>query len=88
METKTGFFEEKEGHKSSSRLIAFIVVVSALLMAEQILIFAYLQGTSVLMAATSAGTAFITIGGASMLYMYNQKKQELSADKENEIPKP
>lgn len=73
---QTGYFEAAPGNKSSSRLTSFIVVMAALAMSEQILIFAYLLGTDILLAAASAGTTFVTIGGASMYYMYNQKKQE------------
>lgn len=84
METKTGYFEEKPGHRSSSRLIAFIVICYACILAEQVIIFAFLQNANILMAAASAGTAFTTVAGAAMYYMYNQKKQEL--DKADETP--
>ncbi len=77
--TKTkqmGYFQDAQDKPSSSRLTSFIVVISALLMAEQVLIFAYLMDSDILMAASAAGTTFVTIGGASMYFMYNQKKQE------------
>lgn len=71
-----GFFDAAPNNRSSSRLTSFIVVMAALSMSEQVLIFAYINGTDILLAAASAGTTFVTIGGASMYYMYNQKKQE------------
>lgn len=71
-----GYFQDGLGNKSSSRLSSFIVTMAAIVLSEQVLLFAYLNDSDILLAATSAGTTFISIAGPSMYFMYNQKKQE------------
>lgn len=71
-----GFFVDKTGKKSSSRLNAFIVICFAMLMSQEVLLFAYLSKSDILMAAGSIGTMFITIAGPAMYFMFKQKKTE------------
>lgn len=70
---KRSFFEDVNGNKSSSRLITFIVIIVALLDVNVILWFGR---ENVMIAATAAGTFFGTVAGASLFWMYNQKKNE------------
>jgi len=72
----TGYFQDDKGNKSSSRLSSFIVTMAAIALSEQVLLFAYLGKSDILLAAASAGTTFISIAGPSMYFMYNQKKME------------
>jgi hypothetical protein len=57
--------------------------MAALALSQEVILFAYLSESDILLAAASAGTTFITIAGPSMYFMYNQKKQEekISGDK-------
>jgi hypothetical protein len=74
-----GFLQGADGGYSNSRLIADIVILAALAFAEQVIL---LRGdTSIIVTASAAGTIFLTIGGASMAFLYVQKKTE---DKEIE----
>lgn len=70
------FFKDENNKDSSSRLNAFIVIVSALLMAEQVLLFAHFSEADIFLAAGSAGTTFMTIAGPAMYFVFKQKKQE------------
>ena len=71
-----GFFQDDKGNKSSSRLNSSIVIWSALVMAEQVLLFAYLMRSDILLAASAAGTTFMTIASPAMYFMFKQKTQE------------
>lgn len=70
------YFKDNNGKDSSSRLISFIVIMAALIMAEQVLLFAYLMEADIFLASSSAGTTFVSIAGPSMFFLFNQKKQE------------
>ena len=72
-----GFFQDNNGDRSSSRLNSSIVIWAALLMAEQVLIFAYMMKADIFLAASSAGTTFATIAGPAMYFMFKQKSQEI-----------
>lgn len=79
MENKTGYLEEKPGHKSNARLLAFLIVCAALLFSEQVLIFSYLSdGTGILAGSAAASTIFLTIATPALVFMFNYKKQELN----------
>jgi hypothetical protein len=69
-----GFLQGADGGYSNSRLIADIVILAALAFAEQVLLFRGNAG--IMVAASAAGTIFLTIGGASMAFLYVQKKTE------------
>lgn len=71
---KTGYFEVSPGNKSSSRLIAFIVIVWSLVLATVVLWFGR---ENVILAAASAATIFTTIAGPAMIFLFNQKKTEV-----------
>ena len=76
----SSFFSDNKGNKSSSRLSSFMVICFAMLIAQETLLFAYLRKADILMAAGAAGTAFITIAGPAMVFMFNQKKTEEKAN--------
>lgn len=74
---KTGFFQSISGNQSSSRLIGFIVIICALIYAQEIIWFGK---TDIMMAATAAGTIFITIAAPAMAFLFAQKKNELKQE--------
>lgn len=78
---KTEFFQSISGNKSSSRLIGFIVVVAALIFAQEI-IYAGLHTTPIEFMGTAgaAGTLFITIAGPAMGFLFMQKKTEVKQE--------
>ena len=76
---KNGFFEARNGSKSSTRLISFITVMTALIFAQEVI---YFGRGNVVTAAAAAGTIFITIAGSALAYQYQQKKTENKQDEE------
>ena len=74
---KTGFFQSISGNNSSSRLIGFIVIVAALIFAQEVIIFGK---TEIMAAAGAAGTIFLTIAGPAMAFLFAQKKQEVKKE--------
>lgn len=70
-----GFLQGENGNNSNSRLVADIVILAALCFAEQVLLFRGDAG--IMVAASAAGTIFITVGGAAMAFLFAQKKQEI-----------
>lgn len=81
----TGFFQSISGNKSSSRLIGFIVVVIALVFAQEI-IYAGLHTNPIELmgVAGAAGTLFITIAGPAMGFLFLQKKTEVKQENNSE----
>ena len=75
---KTGFFQSISGNNSSSRLIGFIVVVVALIFAQEVI---YFGKQSVIESAAAAGTIFLTIAGPAMAFLFAQKKNEIKQEK-------
>ena len=79
---KQGFLQGRDGGNSNSRMIADIVILYALALAQQVLLFR--GDASIMLAASAAGTIFITIGGAAMAFLFVQKKEEEKQIKKNE----
>lgn len=75
-----GYFQDWKGNKSSTRLIGFIVTMFALIESMMVLIFAYLEGTSVMTSAVAGGTVFASIAGPVMVYLFQNKKEELKKE--------
>ena len=74
---KTGFFEDSNGNKSSSRLIAVIMIGSGLLMScSFIVIGLLLPDVSLLKIATAIGLLFSSVAGPALLFLFAQKKEE------------
>ena len=69
-----GFLQGPDGHNSNSRLVADIVILYALALSQQVLLFRGDAG--IMVAASAAGTIFLTVGGAAMAFLFAQKKQE------------
>ena len=84
---KYTFFKDANGKDSNSRLTAFIVIMCALLMAEQVLLFAYWAQADIFLAAGSCGTTFVSIAGPSLYFLYGQKKQEIDEEDDTERTK-
>lgn len=78
---KTGFFYSIYGRKSSTRLLAFIIVIYALVLAQQVV---YFGRENVIVAAAAAGTLFLTIAGPTLAWVYAQKKTEVNEGGKNE----
>ena len=74
-----GYFNDPDGNKSSSRLIAFIVIMAALVFSSAIILIGYDQKTGVMVIAPAAGTIFVTIAGPAMAFLFVQKKTEEKA---------
>ncbi len=73
------FFEDHKGNKSSNRGHFYMITIWAMFMSSFILIFGD-HSEMVTIAGASAGF-FTAIVGPAMVYMYNQKKNELNMDK-------
>lgn len=80
---KAEFLEDPDGNKSNSRRIGLLVVIAALILAQEVLIFAYLEGTKVMVSSTAAGTLFITVAGSAMYFLFKQKQTETKTTKEH-----
>jgi len=78
---KTGFFQSISGNQSSSRLIGFLVIVAALIFAQEVI---YFGRQNVMEAAGAAGTIFITIAGPAMTFLFFQKKTEVKQEVKDE----
>ncbi len=75
---KTSFFQSISGNQSSSRLIGFIVIMIALIFAQEVIWFG--KAESVIIAATAAGTIFLTIAAPAMTFLFMQKKTEVKQE--------
>ena len=73
----TGYFQSIKGNYSSTRLIGFIVVMAALVFAQEVI---YFGRVNIIQAAISAGTIFITIAGPVLAFLYKQKKTEINSN--------
>lgn len=73
------FLQGTDGDFSNSRLIADIVIIVALALAEQVILFR--GDASIMLVASAAGTIFLTVGGAAMAFLFAQKKTELDQSK-------
>jgi len=79
---KNGFFQSISGNNSSSRLIAFIVVMASLLFTGFILVNGLSkESADPLVVTTAAGTLFLQVAGSAMAFMFVQKKQEVKQEK-------
>lgn len=70
---KTGYFEAPNGSKSSTRLIGFVVVMAALILAQEVV---YFGKDNPVTAAAAAGTIFLTIAGPVLAFLFKQKQTE------------
>ena len=72
-----GFFEESEGVKSNSRLIADVMIIFGLLMASGFILIGVLKPEVDLMKiATAVGVLFGSVAGTAMTFLFFQKKEE------------
>jgi hypothetical protein len=77
MEKGHGFFRDGKGNKSSSRLIGVISIGYALLQSTMIIVLGHFESASIIATSAAASANFIAIAGPAMLYLYNNKKEEL-----------
>lgn len=73
----TGFFQSISGNQSSSRLIGFIVIMFALIFAQEVIWFGRQE---IMTAAGAAGTIFLTIAAPAMAFLFAQKKTEIQKE--------
>jgi hypothetical protein len=78
MKTGYNFLEDEKGNKSSSRLIGVTAIVYALLQSTLILVFGHVEGASVIVTASASSANFLAIAGPAMVYLFNNKKEELN----------
>lgn len=71
---KNGFFDSVSGNRSSARLGAWCIIVIALIFVQEVLWFGR---ENVVLAATAAGTLFITMAGPTFVYLYQNKQTEI-----------
>lgn len=74
---KTSFFQSISGNQSSSRLIGFIVIMFALIFAQEVIWFGR---NEIMTAAGAAGTIFLTIAAPAMAFLFAQKKTEVQRE--------
>ena len=81
---KTGFFESSPGNRSSSRLIGAMVILVALIFAQEIL-YAGLHASTleITATATAAGVIFTTVAGPAMAFLFFVKRNENKSSNDN-----
>lgn len=70
---KTGFFQNKPGNNSNSRLIGFVIVMFALFYTGVII---YFGRQNVLQAAGAASGFFVAVTTSTLVFLYKQKRTE------------
>jgi len=73
---KSGYFESISGNRSSARLIGFIIIVVALVFAQELLIAGISSSENLISIATAVGTLFLTIATPTMAYLFANKATE------------
>jgi len=73
---KSGYFESISGNRSSARLIGFIIIVVALVFAQELLIAGISSSENLISIATAVGTLFLTIATPTMAYLFANKTTE------------
>ena len=76
------FLQSGRGNNSNSRLIADIIIIAALGFAEQVLLSK--GDATIMVAASAAGTIFLTVGGAALAFLFAQKKTEVEVSETKE----
>jgi len=72
-----GFFEDQNGDKSSSRLIAVIMIGFGLIMSSSFILIGLLRPEVDLMkTALAIGVLFSSVAGPALLFLFAQKKEE------------
>lgn len=74
---KTGFFQDRDGNNSLSRLVAFITICVSLFYCGIIL---YLSREDVMKAAAAIGIIFGSMAVPSLTFLFAQKKTEASTE--------
>ena len=78
----TKFLQGPTGELSNSRLIADIVIGVALcFVAVILLVGSKIDEPNIMLMATSAGTIFTTIAGPALVFLFAQKKTEVTEKK-------
>ena len=78
---KAGYFKDSQGNNSSSRLIAFIVIIWALIAGGLIVAIKVIQpDADILSMSTASGLLFTTIAGPALAFLFLQKKTEVKQE--------
>lgn len=75
-----GYFYSTQGNKSSSRLIGASVIVYAMIMGFLVLYWGKENDDSVIELASADGLIFTTIGGSAMVFIFQQKRNEIKQE--------
>lgn len=76
-----GYFDSTQGNKSSTRMFGGGIILYAMVMGLLVLLLGYFTGESILALAPIAAATFTGIAGPAMIYMFQQKKNEVSGTK-------
>jgi hypothetical protein len=79
---KNGFFDSVSGNRSSARLMGFMIIIIALIFTQEVI---YFGRDNVVLAATAAGTMFITIAGPTMIYLFQNKRTEVKHEESKQV---
>lgn len=78
---KNSFFQDSQGNNSSSRLIAFIVIIWALIASGILVTIKVFQPKAdILSMSTASGLLFTTIAGPALAFLFLQKKTEVKQE--------
>lgn len=81
MKSKTGIIQDANGNASSGRIIGLSVVFMAIFAYLSCYVFAFIHPDMALGILGVASGGFITVTTPTFMFLYNQKKTEVSTQK-------
>lgn len=78
---KTGFFQSISGNQSSSRLYGGVIILYAMIMSFLVLYWGKDNGDGMIELAGASSLFFTTVGGSAMVFLFQQKRNELKQEK-------
>ncbi len=76
-----GFFDSTQGNKSSTRMFGGGIILYAMIMGFMVLLLGFFTEESILALAPISAATFTGIAGPAMIYMFQQKKNEVNGTK-------
>lgn len=83
MKNSIGFFESSQNNLSMSRLIVFIMIIVALIFAQEVI---YFSRNNIITAVASAASIFLSIAGPALSFLFAQKRTETKQQQVNTQP--
>lgn len=77
---KTGFLQSISGNKSSSRLIGYTVICSALIFLFAMVVFCFIHPDLATTVLGQIGLTFAAITGPTFIFLYGQKRTEIKQE--------